>query len=263
MTSEETDLTAWQAAGDALIRDGITVAPVLFAAEADYLRQAFIEGTEPPRLPSHGITPVSLERGAATGSKQWNYISVTDPVLMSLVLHPGLLDVLARYYGSQPLLRRMPYVKRTHIEPHHSADIASVYHIDQATHFCSIMMLLSDLSDQQTHMRYLVGTHHIEQPDFRLKPNDPRNQELAAELESKYPLYKLVGPKGSMFIYDNGNGIHKGNMVFGTTRDVMQATYSRGEHVSKPTDRDLMAENLRTAVEASSPLIRGAVARII
>lgn len=255
---------AWEAAAEALLADGIAVAPELFESEADYLKSAYIEGTTTPLVPQdRGIAAVSLERGAATGNPAWVYVSLTDPILFRLVLHPGLLGVIQRYYESQPYLRRMPYVKRTHIEAHHVADISSVYHIDQGKHFVSIMMLLSDLTESDSHMRFLKGTHRIEQADFRFKPNDPRNKELDVTLESKHPIFNLIGKKGTMFIYDNGNGIHKGNMVTGTTRDVMQATYSRGDHTTKPADHELLADVLKAWANSNAPIVREAITRIV
>lgn len=167
--------------------------------------------------------------------------------------------MIGDYYGKQPYFRRMPFIKRTSMQPHHELDISSFYHIDQGKHFVGIMMLLADLSKSQSHMRYLKGTHLIEQRAFRLLADDPLNSKFDAFLEEEYRVQTLTGPKGAMFVYDSGNGIHKGNMIAGTTRDVMQATFSRGDHEAKPTDLEPLRDALLAQVATAAPIVRESV----
>ncbi len=254
---------SWRNAGAAMIRDGITTAPVLFAEEADYLRRAYIEKSIAPQVSAEGISHVSEDRANRIGNTAWCYVSLTDPVMARLLLQPDLLTMIGDYYGKQPYFRRMPFIKRTSVQPHHEMDISSFYHIDQGKHFVGIMMLLDDLSESQSHMRYLIGTHHIEQRAFRLLQDEPRTADFNAFLESEYKVRPLVGPKGTMFIYDNGNGIHKGNMIAGTTRDVMQATFSRGDHTTKPTDLEPLRDALIANVAATAPIVRDSIRYVV
>jgi hypothetical protein len=66
-----------------------------------------------------------------------------------------------------------------------------------------------------------------------------------------------------MFIYDNGNGIHKGNMIAGTTRDVMQATFSRGDHTTKPTDLEPLRDALIANVAGAAPIVRDSIHYVV
>lgn len=254
----------WEPSTSQIIKEGIAVAPRLFKEEADYLLNAYIDNSVEPQISvEEGVVNVSEERGATVGNPVWKYVSLTDPVLQSIVLSPELLTLIHSYYGTQPYLRRMPFIKQNSMQKHHDADISSVYHIDQSKHFVSVMLLLSDLTENDSHMRFLAGTHQIEQPDFRLQPNDPKNKDLEEELLSKYDVVPLVGPKGTMFIYDNGNGIHKGHMSIGTTRNVMQATFSRGDHITKPRDLDLLGSALKDSVSEAPSLVREAITKIL
>ena len=253
----------WGQAAEDLKINGIATVPILFSKEADYLKKAYVDGVTEPLLSEAGVAAVDNERAAKAGNTKWTYVSFTDPVLMRLLLNDDVIKLVESYYGAQPYFRRMPFIKQTIFQAHHQPDISTVYHIDQGKHFVGVMFLLSDLTERDSHMKFLLGTHKFVENDFRFSPDDPRNQELDKQLERDYAVFPLVGQKGTMFVYDNGNGIHKGQMVLGTTRNVMQATFSRGDHEVKPKDRELLPDNLRDIIANESSIVRNSVEKIL
>jgi hypothetical protein len=183
--------------------------------------------------------------------------------LNRLLLNADVLGVISAYYGSQPYFRRIPAIQQRFVEPRHQADISTAYHIDGGTHNVGIVLLLSDLTEEQFHMRHLIGTHRIEQERFRLDANNPHHREFEKQLEQQYQVFPLVGPKGTMFIYDHGNGIHKGHTVMRTLRNMMQALLSNGNYMSVPGDLELLPSRLAELVKDAAPVVRCSVERVI
>ncbi|HTF03198.1 MAG TPA: hypothetical protein VK826_04200 [Bacteroidia bacterium] len=246
-----------------LRKNGIAKFPILFDAEADYLLNAYVEQTVQARVGDKEKSAVDVDpkRGKETGVTFWKYITLTDEIIYRIFFQTELLDVLAAYYKSHVYFRRLPFVKCHECYADTKRDISSVYHTDANINQIGVQMLLSDISDADYHMKYLMGSHkRFVAVDERPNINDRGLQEYEKGLEKKFPTYSLTGAKGSLFIFDNGNGLHKGDARVNSTRKILQASFSRGDYSPRNAhEKEMMRADLEALLQSESKVKRTSV----
>jgi hypothetical protein len=246
-----------------LKENGITRYPTLFREEADYLLKAYVDQSISPLVGNKDAAAIDVDtkRGSATGVTYWKYITLTDEVLFKIFFKSELLDILAAYYKSHVYFRRLPFVKCHECYVDTKRDISSVYHTDANINQIGVQMLLTDISEQDYHMKYLKGSHkRFVAVDKRPNVNDPKLDQYDAELESKFDTYSLIGEKGSLFIFDNGNGLHKGQIKVNSSRKILQASFSRGDYMPrKAHEKEMMRDELQAMLRNENEVKRSSI----
>ncbi len=98
----------------------------------------------------------------------------------------------------------------------------ALFHLDKGLDQISIMFLVKDLSENDTHMQYSMGSNkekHKTVDRFKF------DQDL---IEKKYPIMKCIGKAGTVFIFREGMGFHRGFQVSGSTRKILHLNVTSG-----------------------------------
>jgi hypothetical protein len=158
----------------------------------------------------------------ASGTEISSSISFRDPRLAPLFFDPDLMGALYNYYRRQPYFRNQPLVQKISYDGRADANTNGRWHIDSYRQV-SIMLLVSDVALDDTHMQYALGSHR------RLKL-DPFYTDDALRAAG-YPIYDLVGKSGTLFMFDT-QGIHRAKYVPNTTRKILHMNFTPGHNMA-------------------------------
>ncbi|MBS0366260.1 MAG: hypothetical protein JSR67_10610 [Proteobacteria bacterium] len=193
-----------------------------------------IERTYFPVIEGHAQqTPQSMEKISFGGrddvTNTDNYrISFKDPVLAPLLLDPDVCGILYNYYQRQPFYREQPWVIRNALiadlpnAEFSRLEISAKFHTDCYRQI-TMMLLVSDLAETDTHLEYAVGSHRFRNTWKRYSYQD----EAIAQ---QFPIMHCVGPKGTLIIMDAGSGFHRGTHKRGTVRKTLQCVITAGHY---------------------------------
>ncbi|MBI3332937.1 MAG: hypothetical protein HYZ93_02465 [Candidatus Omnitrophica bacterium] len=212
-------------------RDGILkVEEDRFREIAEYLDQAYFKPLEEGReasavqMPSQGlfILDNNLPKYREGGTEINANISFKDPRLAPIFFHPDLNGVLYNYYRRQPFYRNQPLLQKIVYDGKVPPLSNSSWHVDYV-HQVSVMFLVSDVTERDTHMQYALGSHR----KLRLVANYP---EEIVEREG-YPVLDAVGGKGTLFMFDAG-GLHRACYRPNTSRKILHLNMTSGHHIT-------------------------------
>lgn len=150
-------------------------------------------------------------------------ISFKDPHLAPLLFHPDLNGVLYNYYRRQPYYRNQPLLQKISYSGKLPPLSNSNWHVDY-THQVSIMLLVSDVTQEDTHMQYAIGSHK----KIRRVGNFSAD---VLEKEGGYPVLDVVGRKGTLFMFDAG-GLHRACYKAATHRKILHLNMTTGHHIT-------------------------------
>jgi len=147
------------------------------------------------------------------------------PELLDLALDEVLLDVVQGYF-EKPAMMCIAVADRCY--PLQPRDFSSFqWHHDGHGPKLNLMVLLTDVTEQDQRMAYLKGTHGFFHSRLRTAVNSRFTEEEVRALPQKEQML-LTGVAGTAFLFD-ANGLHRGNRSLGATRDVMITCYSAGK----------------------------------
>ncbi len=86
-----------------------------------------------------------------------------------------------------------------------------------------MMFLVNDLTENDTHLEYAVGSHKHRNPWKRFSYSDEA-------IARQYPIKSCVGPKGTLVILDVGSGFHRGAHRKGSVRKTLQCVITAGHY---------------------------------
>ena len=163
-------------------------------------------------------------------------------LLTDIVLDETLLAIAARYMNCQPYLR-------------HGASLAVLrpadatvlkhgvangldewpWHID-TPNLLSFHIILNDLTEEDTRMRYAKGSHKINRPASGI-----RSEEM---ITGRYEIFECCGPAGTIYIFDN-NGFHRPDAVADSIRMTFEFYFTPGNQI-------FSMQQMRSIVESDS-----------
>jgi len=136
-----------------------------------------------------------------------------------------LFLLLKNYYGKRFWLRNAP-VLLADLKNHRIEEKSqNLFHIDFAERQLTIMVLLDDVTEKSTYMEYIKKSQKNawvfknitrERYKFKKKLNDELN---------KKDIFKMIGKKGDIFIFDAGNGLHRA--VYGDDRYILRFNFAQ------------------------------------
>lgn len=209
---------------------GITLIPG-YEAAADHVAKTYLPALDGCAVPE-GLTFDRLEMGAraATTGTASGRVSYTDPGLRSLVFDETLAGILYNYYQRQPYYREHPRVIRNQMTKNPTpealarAEVSSKFHIDCYRQI-SCMLLLGDLTENDTHLEYALRSHNERHPWNRYTYDE---QSVLA----KYEMLQAVGKRGTLIVMDAGAGLHRGVHKAGTSRKILHFNVTTGHYFS-------------------------------
>lgn len=215
-----------------LRENGVTMIPG-FEGVADHLESTYFSVMD-GRAPKNGLAMEQIRLGARDDvTNTLNYrISYKDPGLAPLIFDKDVSGILYNYYQRQPLFREQPWVIRNALSADYPADefakleISAKFHVDFYRQI-TMMLLVDDLTEADTHLEYAAGSHKLRNTWQRYAYTD-------AEVASRFPIRHCVGPKGTLIIMDAGSGFHRGMHKKGTVRKTLQCVLTTGHYYPSP-----------------------------
>jgi hypothetical protein len=131
----------------------------------------------------------------------------------------------------------------------HSA--AQKFHTDRKLSQVTLMMLIQDLGIDDTHMQYAVGSNRARVPHVMHKDRYSFQDSWIAE---QFQICDLVGPKGSVFLFNAGDGFHRQVPRPETTRRVLFGTVTTGWYWAEDERKESLAA--LDDIENKPPFVR-------
>ena len=230
-----------------LRQDGITVLPAFYSGER--LRQfqdAFTEmmaGIEKRPPSAEILTPDrSYYRNARRakfsaegydpeiGTSRCGDPFKHNPIFWEFVLDDIVLNILARYFGKVFTVNQMG---ASRYYPTDKRDFGSwQWHHDAWGRKVNVMLLLTDVGENDQYMTYMKGSHNLVHSLTKLRKSRYRDEEVQ-NLPGCEP-FKCLGKAGTVLIFDS-NGFHRGNRSMGAIREHLLPNYTAGRYLWEMT----------------------------
>ena len=206
-----------------LKKNGIVKYPICFKEVAESLDQKFFPLLDSKMVNTPSFQSLDMgERGQRTGTCL-GQLSFTNPLLENILFDSEICGLLYNYYQRQPYYRNRPVIgwnrPKTNITV--NEQVSAKYHIDYYKQI-SLMLLINDLDVQTTHMQYALGSVKSSRKIW------DRSLINEKEIENQYEILDCVGPKGTLYIFDAGNGYHRGKYFPGTERKFFHINVTTG-----------------------------------
>jgi|KBSSwiStaDraftv2_1062776.scaffolds.fasta_scaffold445326_2 hypothetical protein len=194
-----------------LRQQGIVSVDRSFADLADYIRDRYFAA-------EYELAPDSPLR--ANGLIVSRPVSFSDQRLHEVLFDPEICAIVCNYYGRQAYYRDNPTVHKEHAAASSRPLISGVFHSDSYRQI-SFMLLLSDLTEHDTHMEFASGSHDARQPSY------DRTQIDQDAVTREFKIVHVVGKKGTLFLFDT-EGLHRGSYHQNTGREIFHVNMTTG-----------------------------------
>lgn len=181
-------------------------------------------------------------------------LSLEDRKLWDLFLNKDLCALLYNYYGRQFYYRNFPIITVTEYEEGTAKDPTAMFHLDSGLRQISFIYLLNDVDESTTHMQYVAGTHKTKH-----HPEMDRTKFSEEEL-LKGEIIPLTGKKGTLFVFDAGNGFHRKFCVPGSVRKMMHINLTTGYYNSRNFRK--ISSSTYAAANDFAPHVRNSLKKI-
>lgn len=150
-----------------------------------------------------------------------------------------IFNLIKGYYSGDFYLRNNPIIVLNYDDEEHGAQN---FHLDWGLRQLSIMVSLTDVLDESTHMEYLIGSNH----DSYNKHPDRYSKSFKNKVDdfirsNPNSLFKTIGKKDDIFIFDAGNGFHRqvggGNRIMLHLNFVDNLTFTNWDNDWIPSDK--------------------------
>ena len=174
------------------------------------------------------------DRDDVTNTENYR-ISFKDSALAPLLLNPDICGILYNYYQRQQLYREQPWVIRNALSAELPFDefsrleVSAKFHTDCYRQI-TIMFLVNELTEADTHLEYAVGSHKFRNTWKRYTYKD----ETVTE---QFPIRHCIGPKGTLILMDAGSGFHRGTHKKGSVRKTVQCVVTAGHYFPSPDQK--------------------------
>jgi hypothetical protein len=197
---------------------------------ADYLDEQYFDkwqnGQDPGAQDGLRYVDVNNESYAENGVKVNAYISFKDEKIRSLVCDPEIGQTIYSYYGRQPHYRNQPLLQKIEYTADKVLATNGRFHTDHLRQI-SMMLLVRDVSENDTHMEYLLGSNRRD-----LHRAVYLSFEECEALAQGYTSTQCIGPKGTLFLFD-ASGVHRANYQAGSIRQILHLNITSGHNLKE------------------------------
>lgn len=221
----------------------VRIEPEMFRGVADYLERAYfakLAGRTNHNLDGGEFDDKRLftidgssDNFRAFGVVMTCEISLLDNGLAPMLRNPDIAGLIYNYYRRQPYYRNQPRIQYTDVKPDSRVELGNDYHVDRFRQV-SAMLLVSDQTEKDTHMEYLLGSHQRSFTKTGIEMTYEECRRWAQYAPER--IFHLVGKKGTLFIYDT-TGVHCRNLIPNSRRKIIIWTVTTGHHLEKFRDR--------------------------
>jgi hypothetical protein len=160
------------------------------------------------------------------------WISFKDERLKPLLRDPEIAGMMYNYYRRQPYYRNQPRLQYITLNPGQKIVTGNEFHVDRF-HQVSAMILVSDVTEEGTHMNYLLKSHRRSLLRTGIEMQPPECERWVEE--KRYPMFNLTGKNGTLYVYDT-SGVHSRNLIAGSSRKCLIWTVTTGHHLDVFTE---------------------------
>tara|TARA_B110000027_G_C16103293_1_gene294091 strand:+ start:1100 stop:2008 length:909 start_codon:yes stop_codon:yes gene_type:complete len=140
-------------------------------------------------------------------------VDINSEIFTKHIFSKNLKKLISEYYKKKFWLRNAP-VFRIDVEKKRTDDSnrfqQRLFHLDYAERQLSLVVFLNDLHDNSTHTEYVPKTN---KKSWFLQNDERTNlkfQKKVNKLIRANGTKKIIGKKGEMYLFDAGNGLHRG-----------------------------------------------------
>ncbi len=155
------------------------------------------------------------------------YVSYKDPMFELLLCDKDLCSLLYNYFRRQPFYRNSLQLTKDQFSESIENRISSRYHLDGGFHQLTMIMYINDTTENDSHTKYATGSHK----KYRFKAVMDRSSISDKWVEENFPINKIFGKKGEVFLFDAGNGFHKISEQPNSTRKLFFINITCGSHI--------------------------------
>ncbi len=212
--------------------DGVVVIDE-FADIAQYINEEYI--SKPDN--KYFVEDWFNQRCIDTGVSFSKIISLKDPKLDKLLFHEDMFSMLNKHYKRQAFYRDFPEIRiNQYVEGKNTPDISTLMHIDTGLDQVTFMLLLNDLTEDDTHMEVALKSCQMKHR------NADRYQIEKAEIEKNFEMMQCVGKAGTLFLFRGGLTYHRAVNKSGTTRKMLHCNFTTGHHINPKKTEDYSKE---------------------
>ena len=154
-------------------------------------------------------------------------LSMKSPIIKKL-FSKELHLLIKSFYNENFFVRNCPFL-RLDIENQREVNHdQSLYHLDHAVRQLSIIIFVNSLNEKSSHTKYIEKTHlnswlNLRERDFNR--HSSKFKKIVNDYEKNNEIKSLIGSSGEAYIFDAGNGLHKGH--YGKDRGIIHLTFSK------------------------------------
>tara|TARA_Y100000741_G_C18236863_1_gene552064 strand:- start:621 stop:1538 length:918 start_codon:yes stop_codon:yes gene_type:complete len=165
------------------------------------------------------------DRAIKTGRTFAKTVSLGDPKLFEWYFNKDLLTLIAKIFKQQPFYRNQPILQTYKFKDNHTEDIAAKWHIDSNLHQITFMLLLNDITINDTHMEFALES--IKEENKELNRDIINNKNI----EDKFQIISCIGKAGTLFGFCGGMGYHRAVYKKSTVRSIYHANFTPGHDI--------------------------------
>ncbi len=153
-----------------------------------------------------------------------HYIGIDDDLVREFIENDELTNVLNLLFNKKIYLRNDPLIQVLNTSEKMTN---GNFHTDRFMQF-SLMLLLEDVSENQTHMEYCIKSQKRDFLDLIIHKNFKECEEHVKK--HNFEIFKIVGKKGDAFLF-NTTGIHRAKYIFNTKRSIFHLNFTNGHNL--------------------------------
>tara|TARA_B100001057_G_C22756138_1_gene913847 strand:- start:23 stop:847 length:825 start_codon:yes stop_codon:yes gene_type:complete len=164
------------------------------------------------------------KRGSDENNILNHIIGIDDENVRNFIENYELNEILSLLFNNKVYLRNDPLIQVLKTRKKISN---GNFHTDRYMQF-SLMLLLEDVNEDQTHMEYLEKSHIRKSFDFIIHKNFKECEKY--QKKNNFKIFKVIGKKGDAFLF-NTTGVHRANYILNTKRAIFHLNFTNGHNL--------------------------------
>ena len=205
-----------------ILKNGIIKLDENFSQFSDYLNENYIKkllsGTD-----QINYNVIDL-RGSEEDHLLNHIIGIDDENVRNFIENLELKKILSLIFDDKVYLRNDPLIQ---VLKSSKKFTNGNFHTDRYMQF-SLMLLLDDVNEDQTHMEYLEKSHIRKSLDFIIHKNFKECEKY--HKKNNFKIFKVIGKKGDAFLF-NTTGVHRAKYILDTTRSIFHLNFTNGHNL--------------------------------
>lgn len=140
-------------------------------------------------------------------------MDINSEIFTKHIFSKNLEELLKNYYQNKFWLRNAP-IFRIDIEKGRKDNSNKfqqrLFHLDYSERQLTLVVFLNDLNETSTHTEYVKKSNNKSWFLINDERKNKKFQNIVNKLVFKSGTEKIIGKKGEIFIFDAGNGLHRG-----------------------------------------------------